>query len=356
MKNYDIHWQPKKHNKIQRGFTLLEMLLLIIILASVITYSTSLFKSQQNQNAVDKTATEMLQLLQAAQAYYRDSPNSYWPDDIYALERGPYKGLTRCGPLVLSTTEKDSYNCGYHNLYQLSFPEATGSGNPNISPAPKSSTLMISTVAPSLAVAKAIAAKVPYGEVDTKNNTVSTYVYAPGHAQIGDLGQIMANQKVMMVKTVYTDLIGKDESQQALANNMSSSRYLTLTLPDCPTNWTPGYDTALNQFVENKNSSSAWVGGAYICKTQYSFTPADIKKQARLTARVPRYFSKTISQSDFYSASVLIITYCRPPTISNANAWNSSYMCKINTNADGCYFGGFKNDAADLPAANQTCR
>lgn len=61
-----------------RGFTLLELLLVIIILAVLASLGIGFYQQRSTDEKLTKTAQQMQQILQAASAYYVD--NSCWPN------------------------------------------------------------------------------------------------------------------------------------------------------------------------------------------------------------------------------------------------------------------------------------
>lgn len=63
---------------IARGFTLIEMLLVLAIIGMIIFMTTSYFQQQALQARMDKASVQLQQILSAGMAYYVS--NGYWPD------------------------------------------------------------------------------------------------------------------------------------------------------------------------------------------------------------------------------------------------------------------------------------
>lgn len=341
-----LAYQKLSLRSLSKGFTLLEVILAVMILAVVFTFSTTLFKQQRNLNSTNNTATDILQLLQASQNYYQ--VNNYWPKDINALteSNNAYQGLPRCGVLFLGSSVQDTYKCGRYNGYAISFPNGYGSGAPGDTLLPKAGKMTITTATPSNTSAKVIAAQLPNANID--GSSVSATIAPAGVAQGSDLATVMAAGQMLMVKTVYTDLLGKENAlKKNLPSQLGKERFLDLTLPQCPSGWTPNYEAALNQFTVNKNSTANALGGTYICKTQYQFNENDEDKTTSLTVKTRR----VVANDDWFSASVMLVTYCQPPTVAlPAPTWTNATQVKklAKGEASACQFGPFTNHSGDF--------
>jgi len=62
----------------ERGFTLLELMLVIALIAAISLVGLSVYRQQLLNFQIDKTALQLQQWLQAGQAYYQDC--GFWPD------------------------------------------------------------------------------------------------------------------------------------------------------------------------------------------------------------------------------------------------------------------------------------
>lgn len=70
-----------KHS--QRGFTIIELLLVIALIAAMSVSGIALFQQRTTQLKIEKTALQIQQWLQAAMSYYVD--NGAWPTDVSQL-------------------------------------------------------------------------------------------------------------------------------------------------------------------------------------------------------------------------------------------------------------------------------
>ena len=335
----------------QRGFTLLQMILVIIVLAIALSYSATLLKQQRNLDAVDNTSGDMLALMEAAQGYYQTY--RYWPNNIDTLVSGAYQGLPRCGTVYLGTNANNASTCAHNNAYTISFPTGYGSGAPQGSNnLPTAPTILVSTTATNSDMARAIAAKLP--NTTTQSATVQTSIAPAGTLQGADFANLMSAGRMIMLRSIYTDLLGKKQAENKnLPSKMGDQRFLDVYLPqDCPNDWTPDYEAALMQYEANKNNTIYNVAGVYICKKQYRFTPQNGGDKTGLTLKISRRTGLFASQYDaWYTGGLMILTYCRPPTLPQTiPAWlNNNKLNQLqNNNANACQFGPFTNTNGDV--------
>lgn len=89
----------------QQGYTLLEVMLAIVIIASISVFSMSIFQQQSMNSQIDRVGLQVQQWLEAAKAYYVD--NNAWPDgyssantDCTTTGKDPTVSLLEgnCGP------------------------------------------------------------------------------------------------------------------------------------------------------------------------------------------------------------------------------------------------------------------
>ena len=64
--------------KKQLGFTLLELLFIIVIIGIIVSITVASYQQKTNNLKIDKTALQMQQIMQAATQFRND--NGYWPD------------------------------------------------------------------------------------------------------------------------------------------------------------------------------------------------------------------------------------------------------------------------------------
>lgn len=358
------------------AFTLIELTLVIAVVAVLMLIGAQFYKQQREHNAVKQTAVEMQQIAQAAQTYYVSDTNNYWPTDVTKLN-----GVKPCGPLFLN----DAGSCGGFNSYTLSFPpgyEPIGLPNtgqtppidypsaetpPEVTPPvetkpdpdcpfgppmcwcppgshmcfrtapPKASAVIVTTTTPNANIAKQLATLLPMAKVDgTKVSiTMPAPTETPAYYTLDDL---MNDQEVIMIKSIYTTLV---KSPQSTSLSLSSKdNKATVTLPQCPKDWTPGYDTALTQTIVNRGADIYHTRGVFICRYEYAFTPKDSGKNTDFVVKSDR---KTAS--DYYSALVLVVTYCVPPNAvdNNTNLINRflGYTPLKKGDPDSCRFANF---------------
>src|SRR5262249_9514404 len=72
----------------QKGFTLVEMLLVLVITATLIYAALGYFQQRTLQMRMDRTSIQMQQILNAGLAFY--VANSNWPTDITTDLQGTY--------------------------------------------------------------------------------------------------------------------------------------------------------------------------------------------------------------------------------------------------------------------------
>lgn len=322
----------KRFKSMCQGFTLLEMMLVIIVIAAIAVAITQLISNQSKNAAVDKTATEMQMLLTAARNYYIDQPNNAWPTDITQLATA-YK---------LNTT-------GPFGAYTLSFVPGYGSGSSG-DLLPRSESITVSVTVPSATVADALIAQMPLASKNANHPLqVDAMTSSPGSSKHEDLVSYMARHNLIMIKSVYTDLVNKASAKTAsnLHDNLSANNFVALTLPNCPSGWTPGYDLALTQKLWGQGSSTAPLNYLSLCKSQYNFQPSDSGTTTYYTVSASR---AATAGSIWHTAGVLVITYCMPPNVvsNNSNILNKFNFDNTRTsgltnhnNASSCYFGPF---------------
>ena len=342
------HHSTQNHMQKSRGFTLLEMMLVIIIIAAIIGIVASTYKKHTAEAAAEKTAAEMQSLVIAAQRYH--DVYDYWPSSISSITgtSSPFQ-LNACGTMLTGNT---STSCDNYNSYNLGFPNGYSAGSANT--ATKSGVIYISTVAPNNEMAKLIASKLPAAQVNTTTHEVKTTATALiiplGNTDTDQsLPDMMKAQKMIMVKSIYTDLIGKDviRDGKKLKDNMQKNNLLTIQLPICPSGWTPGYDVALDQYQATFDPAIQSTDLVAICKQNYNFSPNEVG-ESKITIT-----GKGSQNSPYHAGSVLIITYCAPPTLDSASqkniearytGFNESGSGRASSfKAENCYFANFKS-------------
>ena len=114
-----------------RGFTLIEMLLVLVIISAIILMSVGYLQQRTLATRVDRTATQMQQILNAAMSYY--VVNGSWPPSLACLQG---QGGTNCAGTVvyLPPTMISPFGETYTVLPSAS--SATGAGGTTVTVSP----------------------------------------------------------------------------------------------------------------------------------------------------------------------------------------------------------------------------
>lgn len=159
--------------RIDRGFTLIEMLLVLVI-ASIITYlSVGYVQQKALQMRIDKTGLQMQQILAASMAYY--VANGQWPDSVPCLQGvanacSANASGTKSTIQYIPSTANVASSFGWvgdGNAFGLI--GATGFTTPPFTGSPTLSVytyIPMNTPAVSTAVARSIAGKLPMSYVN----------------------------------------------------------------------------------------------------------------------------------------------------------------------------------------------
>lgn len=95
--------------KCNKGFTLVEMLLVLVIVSSFIYMGMQYFQLRTQQLKIDKTAAQMQQILNAALSYY--VANGAWPQSMACLRADSGSGCSI--PYLAPTLINNPYNSAY---------------------------------------------------------------------------------------------------------------------------------------------------------------------------------------------------------------------------------------------------
>jgi prepilin-type N-terminal cleavage/methylation domain-containing protein len=147
----------------QRGFSLLEMLLVITVLATISVAGVSYLRDKTLNVKLDKTALQMQQWLQASMAYYVDK--SDWPADTQALMDDGY----------IPNDIKYVRSVWYTGVGKI--------GVYTIGPDTHAKQVVLRLQLPnnvSYEVAQRLAAKMPMADVDLNTKTIMVYGAIPG--------------------------------------------------------------------------------------------------------------------------------------------------------------------------------
>lgn len=111
----------KKHSK---GFTLIEMLLVMVIIAGFIYMGAGYLQQRTLSLRIDRTSAQMQQILNAGLVYY--SANSSWPTNLGTLQSGGYLPTSISSPW---NAAYDVYSSGSLMYVSVKLPAAASSIN-----------------------------------------------------------------------------------------------------------------------------------------------------------------------------------------------------------------------------------
>lgn len=156
------------------GFSLIEVMLLLAIMASVLMVGMCNYEIEVRNFKVDKTALQLQQWLEAAMAYYVD--HQQWPQ---GTEQQPLRTLISTGylPAASGTTDTPIHN-PWGNDYAAQ--SVISASNPN--GYFEVSTNIPVTVPHYQQIATAIAARMPFASHPAQTGAVITQVTIPGQA------------------------------------------------------------------------------------------------------------------------------------------------------------------------------
>jgi|GEM_PF-2488886 len=201
----------------QRGFTLLELMLVVAIMAVISVAGISYLKEKALNTKIDKTALQIQQWLQASSAFY--ATHSAWPKD-----------------------SKEVIDAGYMpaNSEQSVWFEGGNIGTYMVGPTPNNLQVQVSLQLPisvSHEIAQRLANKLPFAEVypPTTGNLVRAFAPIPGYGGGGD-----GFWNIVFIKTVYLDEPNK------------TYRVKELFQRNCPPNMQPDLFVVDNGFYNSR--------------------------------------------------------------------------------------------------------
>ncbi len=248
----------KRHS----GFTLIELMLVIVVLALISVYAIKTLRTMSGATVVQKAAQEASNIQQAAMAYY--VTYTEWPLSLQTLVDKSYLPKTvggadpRCSPFV--TTGKTT-NCG-------SFAEYTTTTTDKKAPY---FTLSLNT--PSNDTALAMAAKLPSAWVGGTNNaTIFSAIPVPG--QISNITEFFKD-KGWVVSAGFV----------ATPTNAPKPSSIKIYLPRCPKGYEGHYVVTPKFFT---TAEHAYTGLGTTNEVQGKDEKGD-----KITLRVPDFESNT---------------------------------------------------------------
>lgn len=282
----------------QLGFTLIEILLVIAILAVLAGLSISTYQKHASSAKVNVAALEIQGILQSASAYY--TANNAWP----AANIGLTKEIPADFILYLAANPQNGQLVnpwGYH--YYID--------GTNLDPHTGQTKykFLVETHVPTQVMAQQLANSLPFAQAGIANdpNIVIAYMPLPGQQQ-----QLLGNY---LIKT-----IGNTEEQADGA---------TITFPtfSCPPNWTPGVDAVINSINASSSDSlerfctkidNHMIDLIQISTTQCNAGSNGYSCTAKLTAKskVNRSICWNFKDTNFGKVAFSYIAYCKNPNPS----------------------------------------
>lgn len=212
--------------KFCNGFTLLEILFVIVILAGVMVTWVIYTQRGSTQKMVDKTAEQMLQLIEASRGYFSNQLY-YWPTSFDNLITAGY--ITKSGQCSSWQTVKySSKDCSNKEAYQLYWS--------NTADTSKAKIFGVSIVVGTEEIANQIIAQLPMNNLKQLSPTQwQVFALTTVPAVAADL-----EGKIIKVGTVMSNQIHNNNSSQRSdwktpsGNAASDAQHGYVKKPNCP--------------------------------------------------------------------------------------------------------------------------
>jgi len=308
------------------GFTLIEIMLVMVVLGGILLYVISIVKSKTQEAEVEKTALGMQNWLQAASNYYTDK--SQWPANFSDLYTRYFPEVAVCSPWF-NPSSINSQNASGAN-------GATGPSSPRRGPStsgvdclsrskytavlpnndPKGNFWGVQVDTASSQAAQLLAARLP-SAVISNDTLVTAYTTVPVAANNANLG--------LLIKGIFRVTIGATQYDVANANycevkkgwlglrkekkfgrkNDQGKKGTQINLPtDCPEGWTSDFDIALDR-IDNSQSIK------FLNRIKSFRIWKDNSNKV--------FVKLEMAGNSQYTGDVLVITYCKPPNYLNSN-------------------------------------
>lgn len=286
-----------------RGFTLLEIMLVIVIMSISIVYFASVLKRRTQDITIDATVTAMQRWLQAGSAYYLQNKdfttNTYrWPASLVDLSPTFLPPEAVCSPW--HTQQGGAVRlCQGRTEYRA------------INIAPGDLFWGVSIRAPNSKIAQQIAARLPSAKVDGRE--VTAYTPAPTTSiQQPTQGLLIKGISRVKVGTLCLPVVDIVSDP-----NTSGTRIAPPTT--CPPGWKADWQPALAELHQYQMSKQIYV------MTVLKNENAELKPTAPGDDRVYIFLNMTsggftpYGAFDSYCGAALIVTFCVPPNYCNGN-------------------------------------
>ena len=209
----------------QRGYTLLETLFVIMVLAVLGVAGFEVLTQKKERNAVLLTAMEVQGIQHAALAYYLE--NNQWPSTIKQLQTSDTAyllPLAECSLWLGETSFSTSASCPFSILYKIILPDS-----PELS-----QYLTVSATVPDKTIAQEVVAELPSAYLATETE-VRSLIPIPGYSE--------PNPDHIIIKRISMDYAGKEGVQ--------------IPKPTCPPGWVPEIKAALAMLYNIENNDNA---------------------------------------------------------------------------------------------------
>lgn len=307
------------------GFTLIEIMLVMVVLGGILLYVISIVKSKTQEAEVEKTALGMQNWMQAASNYYTDK--NQWPASFSDLYTRYFPEVAVCSPWFNPNSVNSGGTSGANGAGGPSRrrgPSASGvdclsrSQYTGVLPNndPKGNFWGVQVDTASSQAAQLLAARLP-AAVITNDTIVTAYTSVPVAANNANLG--------LLIKGIFRVTIGATKYDVANANycevkkgwlglrkekkfgrkNNEGKKGTQINLPtDCPEGWIADFNIALDR-IDNSQTIRVFsrVKSLSIRKDQNNKV----------------YVKLEMPGNSQYTGDVMVITYCKPPNYLNAN-------------------------------------
>ena len=285
--------------KSEPGFSLLELLLVIVIIGIMSLYFANTVHKRDVNATVEQTVSELTSILQAATNYYLLSGVSIWPQDIISMTTNNNILNTallapgiECSPWP---NKNSSSNCQERSEYEV------------YSPGGEPIYFAIKVQVPSQEIAKRIQGKLPLSVYKEINSLPYLLAYTPA-PQYQTL-----DKTSLIIKEVYNLQQEESNSGGIIGLGIFSAGHqqgVQIThFPACPSGWQAAYAVAHRW----------WFGNDFINLAHFQIGHCGSQVQ-RCTANSNEWWvavkTDVADNTDPGAGDALVITYCVPPPIA----------------------------------------
>lgn len=237
-----------------RGYTLIEMMFVIAILALISLYGFSSLRSQQKKQSIQLTVADLSTWV-AAIENYKITQTAGWPTTLQAvIDSKLMVSDALCSHWPGSDTANQTAPCSGKNLYQIAMPEQ-GTTAPNIA-----AFWGVKIAIPDTNTADSIASQIPEAQIINSDTDgliyVATYVSVP--AALSNI-----SGATHTISTSEVSQSGFISSGGVVEASSDSSDGQKIYLPNCPN----GFEGHYLQFFANQRTGPLQYNGVSIFGT-----------------------------------------------------------------------------------------